>query len=204
MVDHFEEIQEIREDDVPYHMRVCIDQELRCSFWYETNLDGKFITSFTHKKDILEKPDLRILAYDIETTKAPLRFPDPAIDLIMMISYMVDGQGFLIINRQIVSQDIEDFEYSPKPEYEGQFTVFNEADEQALLNRFFDHIRTIRPFIFVTFNGDYFDWPFVEERTKTYGMLLEKEIGITMQKGEYYGKYVYISIYIYIYIYINT
>lgn len=38
-------------------------------------------------------------------------------------------QGYLIINREIVSEDIEDFEYTPKPEYEGQFTVINEPDE---------------------------------------------------------------------------
>ena len=38
-------------------------------------------------------------------------------------------QGYLIINREIVSEDIEDFEYTPKPEYEGQFTVVNEPDE---------------------------------------------------------------------------
>ncbi len=35
-------------------------------------------------------------------------------DQIIMISYMVDGQGYLIINREIVSQDIEAFEFTPK------------------------------------------------------------------------------------------
>jgi len=43
-------------------------------------------------------------------------------------------QGFLIINREIVSEDIEDFEYTPKPEYEGQFTVINEPDEVQTSN----------------------------------------------------------------------
>lgn len=43
-------------------------------------------------------------------------------------------QGFLIINREIVSEDIEDFEYTPKPEYEGQFTVINEPDEVQVYN----------------------------------------------------------------------
>lgn len=38
-------------------------------------------------------------------------------------------QGYLIINREIISEDIDDFEYTPKPEYEGQFTVINEPDE---------------------------------------------------------------------------
>lgn len=38
-------------------------------------------------------------------------------------------KGFLITNREIVSEDIEDFEFTPKPEYEGPFTIFNEDDE---------------------------------------------------------------------------
>jgi len=72
------------------------------------------------------------MAFDIETTKAPLKFPDQAVDQVMMISYMIDGQGFLITNREIVSEDIDDFEYTPKEGYEGPFTIFNEADEVFL------------------------------------------------------------------------
>lgn len=33
-----------------------------------------------------------VLAFDIETTKLPLKFPDAESDQIMMISYMIDGQ----------------------------------------------------------------------------------------------------------------
>ena len=50
----------------------------------------------------------------------------------MMISYMLDGEGYLITNREVVSEDIEDFEFTPKPEYEGLFTVFNEANEEGI------------------------------------------------------------------------
>jgi DNA polymerase epsilon subunit 1 len=71
------------------------------------------------------------MAYDIETTKQPLKFPDQQTDQIMMISYMIDGQGFLITNREIVSEDIDDFEYTPTAEYPGEFVVFNEADEAS-------------------------------------------------------------------------
>ena len=38
---------------------------------------------------------------------------------VFMISYMVDKQGYLIVNREVVSEDINDFEYTPKPEFEG-------------------------------------------------------------------------------------
>jgi DNA polymerase epsilon subunit 1 len=48
--------------------------------------------------------------------------------MIHFILYLL-GQGFLITNREIVADDIADFDYSPKPEYEGQFTIFNEENE---------------------------------------------------------------------------
>ena len=35
-----------------------------------------------------------VMAFDIETTKLPLKFPDASIDQIMMISYMIDGQVY--------------------------------------------------------------------------------------------------------------
>ena len=85
-----------------------------------------------HLKDMLVKAEPRVLAFDIECTKAPLKFPDAEIDQIFMISYMFDGQGYLIINREVVSEDVEDFEYTPKPQYPGPFVVFNEADEASL------------------------------------------------------------------------
>lgn len=41
---------------------------------------------------ILSLQDPVVLAFDIETTKLPLKFPDAETDQIMMISYMIDGQ----------------------------------------------------------------------------------------------------------------
>jgi DNA polymerase epsilon subunit 1 len=87
-----------------------------------------------------------------------LKFPDATIDQIMMISYMIDGQGHLIINREVVADDIADFEYTPKPEYEGQFIVVNEPDEKRVIQRFFEHVREVCPHIIVSYNGDSFDW----------------------------------------------
>ena len=68
-----------------------IDMELRCSLWYSVNLEGQKMTGFTQLKEMLDKADLRIMAFDIETTKQPLKFPDVKFDQIMMISYIVDG-----------------------------------------------------------------------------------------------------------------
>lgn len=118
-----------------------------------------------------------VMAYDIETSKQPLKFPDPLTDQIMMISYMIDGQGYLITNREIVSEDIDDFEYTPKAEYEGEFTIFNEPDEAALIRRWFEHIQESRPTVMATYNGDSFDFPFVEARANVHGINMYAETG---------------------------
>lgn len=184
-------ILDLREYDIPYHIRTCIDKELRCSNWYSVEMEGPKMLKYEHLTTMLDKADLRILAFDIETTKAPLKFPDSRFDSIMMISYVLDGRGFLITNREVVGADVENFEYSPKPEYDvGMFTVFNEKTEKELLDKFFSHIRETKPFILSTFNGDKFDWPFIRDRTVHYNMNLEEEIGITVNSmGEFIGRW---------------
>lgn len=178
-------IEDIREYDVPYHVRVSIDKGIRVGKWYKVTSGG-----FFELKEKVAFAEPVVLAFDIETTKAPLKFPDSAIDQVMMISYMIDGEGFLITNREIISEDIEDFEYSPKPEYLGQFTIFNEVDELALLQRFFEHIRDVRPTVISTFNGDFFDWPFIENRSKIHGLDMFEEIGFAPDSdGEYKSSY---------------
>ena len=96
-----------------------------------------------------------------------------------MISYMVDRRGFLIVNRAVVSEDVADFEYTPKPDFPGPFTVTNVADEGDLLRHWFAHMRAVKPGVYVTYNGDWFDFPFVASRAKVHGMDIETEIGFT-------------------------
>lgn len=178
-------IEDIREYDVPYHVRVSIDKDIRVGKWYKVCSEG--LIENTEK---VAFADPVVLAFDIETTKAPLKFPVAEVDQVMMISYMIDGEGYLITNREIISEDIEDFEYTPKPEYNGQFTIFNEANELALLQRFFEHIRDVRPTVIATFNGDFFDWPFVETRAKINGLNMYDEIGFAPDaEGEYKSPY---------------
>lgn len=92
----------------------------------------------------------------------------------------------MITNREIVSQDIEDFEYTPRPEYEGYFIVFNEPDERAVLERFFEHIKEAKPTVIVTYNGDFFDWPFVEARASLLGIDMYQEIGFRKNSEDIY------------------
>ena len=176
--DYEDAMLDIREYDVPYHMRYMIDSEVRCGHWYDVKVeigDGDVI--ITHRPDLKRRAEVRVCAFDIETTKLPLKFPDAEFDQVFMISYMLDGQGYLIINREVVSEDCDDFEYNPKPEYPGPFIVWNEPDEKALLRRWFDHMRDAQPNVYVTYNGDYFDFPFIETRAKKHGMSMYREIG---------------------------
>ncbi|KAK8403806.1 hypothetical protein O3P69_000115 [Scylla paramamosain] len=187
MQDHLENILDIREYDVPYHVRVSIDCKIFVGLWYSIQRCSTGFPSITRREDLLVWPDCIVLAYDIETTKLPLKFPDPNSDQVMMISYMIDGQGFLIVNREIVTEDVEDFEYTPRPEFEGPFTVFNEPNEKNVIRRFFDHILEVKPHIFVTYNGDFFDWPFVEARAKMHDMDMAKEIGFAKSRDGVYS-----------------
>ncbi|KAJ1935505.1 DNA polymerase epsilon catalytic subunit, partial [Linderina macrospora] len=176
---------EMREFDVPYYLRVAIDKSIRVGLWYDVTADAGEIT-LTRREDLVQRADPVVLAFDIETTKLPLKFPDATIDMIMMISYMVDGQGYLITNREVVSEDIEDFEYTPTKEFPGPFMIFNEPDEAAVIRRFFDHIREAKPTVLATYNGDMFDWPFVETRAIHHGFDMRAEIGWYRDESDEY------------------
>jgi DNA polymerase epsilon subunit 1 len=178
-------IVDIREYDVPYHVRVAIDLDIRIGKWYTVEAKHGHV-SLSCIEERLQRADPIVLAFDIETTKLPLKFPDATIDQVMMISYMIDGQGFLITNREIVSEDIQDFEYTPKPEFEGPFMIFNEPNEEAVLERFFSCIKEARPNIIVTYNGDFFDWPFVEARASVHGIDMYQEIGFRKNNDDIY------------------
>jgi len=45
-----------------------------------------------HLEERVARAEPVVMAFDIETTKAPLKFPDQLTDQVMMISYMIDGQ----------------------------------------------------------------------------------------------------------------
>ena len=143
-------VRGLKEHDVPMHVRTCIDNNIRCAKWYNITITGRSSSSTMTTDDtmmvdeplaayagnatlelipsMLTKPDMRVFAWDIETSKAPLKFPDASIDPIMMISVMADGRGYLLVNREEVVRDIEDFEYSPKPDMEGHFSISNCED----------------------------------------------------------------------------
>ena len=223
--DPMQNLIDMREYDVPYVVRTCIDLEIRAGCWYTatpvTLVSSNTTTTSTattkpynnneqnkeekdgkddEKDRILGSAELSdqdftkikaepsYLAFDIECTKAPLKFPNADIDEIYMISYMVNGQGYLINSRTVVSQDVPNFEYTPKPNFPGPFKIFNEPNEQQLIRRFFDEFQKHRPQIVITYNGDFFDWPFLETRASQYGLDIATEMGVEQVGEEYRGR----------------
>lgn len=113
----------------------------------------------------------------------PFHILPPDFVQIMMISYMLDGVGYLICNREIISEDVPDFEFTPRPEFPGHFKVQNVPTELDCITMFFEHIQRVRPNVIVTYNGDMFDWPFVEARAAHYGLSMSEEIAFSRQKS---------------------
>ena len=174
--DPLSSLLDMREHDVPYLVRVCIDLHLRAGCWYTVTPLSSGGVSISDRAT-LPKANPTVLAFDIECTKAPLKFPDADHDSIFMISYMIDGMGYLLLSRHVVGKDVANFEYTPKPKYPGPFVVINELTEEALIRRFLYEFERSNPQIVVTYNGDFFDWPFLERRAAVYGLDLRREIG---------------------------
>lgn len=74
--------------------------DVRCGQWYDICVSSAGIL-LERRSDLLQRAEVHVCAFDIETTKLPLKFPDAEYDQVMMISYMIDCQGYLIINREV-------------------------------------------------------------------------------------------------------
>ena len=74
--------------------------DARCGQWYTIKVDYSEVT-LKNRADLLQWVEVHVCAFDIKTTKLPFKFPDAEYDMIMMISHMVDGQGYLIKNQEV-------------------------------------------------------------------------------------------------------
>lgn len=190
-----EAIIDIHEYDVPYYLWCTIDNDFHMGLWYAVSFTAGQ-PAFRNMPERVKHAHPIVMAYDIETTKAPLKFPDQATDQVMMILYMVDGQGYLITNREIVSEDIEDFEYTPKDGYEGPFIIFNEPNE---VHKFFlflitvlipcigcNHHAFLLPYPRCPFNSNFFDFPFLDARAKVNRIDMFLETGFAKDSEDEY------------------
>ncbi|KAJ3839861.1 hypothetical protein F5878DRAFT_659893 [Lentinula raphanica] len=112
--------------------------------------------AFRHIGERVKRADPVVMAYGSDTTDgSPTEVPRSR----ERSGYdMVDGQGYLITNREIVSENIEDFVYTPMKDYEGLFMIFDEPNEAETIKWFFSHIQDVKPTVMAAFNGDLIDF----------------------------------------------
>lgn len=197
-------LEEMFEWDIAPTARFLINNNLRCGQWYHLHrpLPRKDDSRSAHMHERpgggahgeMEElnvqiqlssnqrlvPPLRILAWDIETHKDPLKFPDAERDAVMCISYQTESGGFLLVNREYFSSSIRNFRYSPTStgEYAASFKCYNFWNEKSMLEFFIFHVRSVlRPHVIVSYNGDSFDFPYTNTRAAMHGLSLHAEWG---------------------------
>lgn len=73
-VDGDKTIYRLYEYDIPLEVQVANAFNIRCGAWYDVKYNGSKYKLTRNARVVY--PDLRIMAYDIETTKPPLKFPN--------------------------------------------------------------------------------------------------------------------------------
>ncbi|MFW9855614.1 MAG: 3'-5' exonuclease [Candidatus Thorarchaeota archaeon] len=204
-LERIEGIIEWREADVLFHHRVAIDHDIRVGCWYEAEIDGGEIVKLSSIPN-RAPPELRVIAFDIETTFERNREPNPNLDVITMISLFTgdtDRTGnLLLINSQVVdSSNIRNFDIvlrqkddkhsKPWVDWIPGDTIESSANilerfpvqvlsingEAELLRVFFQFIRDYQPDVLADFFGGRFDIPFLTVRAEKHRLSLQKETG---------------------------
>ncbi|EJW05242.1 hypothetical protein EDEG_00707 [Edhazardia aedis USNM 41457] len=154
---------DIAEFDIPYEIDFLSTNNIRIGKYYFISKND--VDIYISESSQILPPKLVVLAFDIEVTKDPLKFPCAEKDEIVMISFVVNGEGFLLTNREFVSEEIEDFYYNiEEHNLVTNFKIFNMDCEALLLCKFIELIFLHKPDIVTTYNGTTFDIPFIERR----------------------------------------
>jgi DNA polymerase I len=132
----------VMENDIPVTQRYLIEKGLRVL----EGVDEKLSHCET-------KWEPRVLALDIETTNKK-GVPDPDNDEILMISLWSNyGTKEVLLSKKCTEPNSKGFD-----------------SEEGMLKEFNKIIMNTKPSIMVTYNGDMFDWPFIRQRMKKYGL----------------------------------
>ena len=58
--------------------------------------------------------------------------------------------------------------------------------QAATIKRFFSHVQEVKPTVMATFNGDFFDFPFLDARAQANGLDMFLEIGFAKDSEDEY------------------
>ncbi|MHA1971797.1 MAG: 3'-5' exonuclease [Candidatus Hodarchaeales archaeon] len=205
-------VLEWREADVLFHHRAAIDHNVRVGYWYKAEIRNGEIQRLELEKN-RAPPDLKIVAFDIETVFEQTREPNPERDAITMVSLFTGDENLLLVNsEEVETKDIRDIEivlrqsdnehskpwvdwlysneandYSNIIEHFPLKVVITENEEE-LLRFFYTFLYENKPEVIADFFGGQFDIPFLEVRSAKYGISWEKETGFKIKYKRLKGR----------------
>lgn len=168
------QVAHIREYDIPFYRRYLIDRNVVPMT--EVKACGEKVDSFLNldsKKHDLEiikltKPlecvredlqDFRILSFDLEV-RNPHGMPNSEVDEIIMIGVASNFGINQVISTKTNSEDRDDF-------------VNQVSSEKEMIETFIDIVKKNNVDIIVGYNSDNFDFPYLKDRAKIYGLDLD-------------------------------
>jgi len=139
-------IREKAEYDIPFAKRYLLDHSLKPMAGVRIRAEGKEIKS-AELMENSQGQEPKAMAFDLETY-SPGRFSDSKRDPILMASFALPKKsGVLSYGKGFKDKRIKEF-----------------AGEKEMVNGLTALIQEERPDIIVTYNGDLFDFPYIQER----------------------------------------
>ena len=148
--------------NIRYPKRFLVDSGVPGASWVRVRVDKDGAASISHVTDEALAP-MVILSFDIEcASSSKERMPDPTIDPIITIAYVVKAVGRAQCERRVLALR--------SVEHDGSFPLTSFDDERDMLNAFFDDVARLDPDIVTGYNHGGFDCPYIVTRCKTLGI----------------------------------
>ncbi|MBQ2962414.1 DNA-directed DNA polymerase [Methanobrevibacter sp.] len=179
-------VKQLREHDIPFYRRYLIDNALVPMA--ELELEGELIDSFEtidsdndsleilklSKSPITANADFqnfRMMSFDLEV-RNPHGMPNPSEDEIIMIG--IDSNVGV---RKVISTKGDEFENDPE-----MYFIEKVDNEKEMIESFIKTVKENNIDIIIGYNSDLFDFPYLKDRAKLWGLDLDLGVdGSTMK-----------------------
>ena len=170
-------VKQLREHDIPFYRRYLIDNALVPMA--ELELEGELIDSFEtidaedesleilklSKSPITANTDFqqfRMMSFDLEV-RNPHGMPNPDEDEIIMIG--IDSNVGV---RKVISTKGDEFENDPE-----MYFIEKVDSEKEMIEAFIKTVKEANVDIIIGYNSDVFDFPYLRDRAKIWGIDLD-------------------------------
>lgn len=180
------------EADLPVDLRFMIDRGIQGASWvkvngtpipghpyrdgtsresiayYEFHVDADSVEASEIKMSVMPPPVSASIDIEVDINPLGIGFNSSQTEAILQIAVYVscNGKSRGFVHMQGSYEPRENFEVRPDPSVEAPPVYYCYASETELLIGFFAHMRRIDPDDILTYNGDNFDWPFINVRAE--------------------------------------